>query len=140
MDEKDEKRQPIVIETKGLTLIERVKLQMKTLHDFLDKEMPEHGWMYNKGVCCKYDDLPDMFVKWSSLYAQLDLDRWEKETTMFLLISVLLPGTDLCSFNYLINGNKQKLLKYLSDDSKAEEIMECILSLSKNMEKRSKEM
>lgn len=140
MEEKDEKIQPIVIETKGLPLIERVKLQMRTLHDFLDKEMPEHGWMYNKGVCCKYDDLPDIFVNMSSLYAQLDLDRWEQETTMFLLISVLLPGTDLCSFNYLINGNKKKLLKYLSDDNKAKEVMDCILSLSKNMEDRSQEM
>ena len=54
---------------------------------------------------------------------------------MFLLVSVLHSDSNLCSYNYLVNDNKQKLLKFLSDDSKAEEVMIDILAMSKNVGK-----
>lgn len=57
--------------------------------------MPEHGWMYNKGVCCYYDKMPKIFAEASSLGVQLDLDRWQKETTMFLVITTIHPTIDV---------------------------------------------
>lgn len=136
MEEKDPKREAICINAEGLTLIESVRLQMKELHDFLEAEMPEHGWMYSKGVCCYYDKMPKVFAEASSLAVQLDLDRWQKETTMFLIISTMHPTIDVCHTRYLCNGNKKTLLGWLSNEENAQEVADNILQMSKNMKKK----
>lgn len=136
MEEKDVKRQPIEIEANGQSLIERVRLQAKALHDFLEKEMPERGWMYNKGVCCYYTDMPMVFAKCSSLYAEYDEDRSESETRMFLLVSVLHPEHDICRCCYKMNGNKKEILAYLYDDSHVEDIADAIMQMSISMKEK----
>lgn len=136
MEEKDPKRKAICIDATGLTLIESVKKQMKELHDFLEAEMPEHGWMYNKGVCCYYDKMPKVFAEASSLGVQLDLDRWQKETTMFLVITTIHPTIDVGHTMYLCNGNKKTLLDWLSDEDHVQEVTDCILKMSKAMKEK----
>lgn len=136
MAEKDLKKQPIEIEANGQSLNERVRLQAKALHDFLEKEMPECGWMYNKGVCCYYTDMPMVFAKCSSLYAEYDEDRSETETRMFLLVSVLHPKDNVCRCCYKMNGNKKEILTYLSEDSHVKDIADAIMQMSNSMKEK----
>lgn len=134
--EVDPKRQPITIDAKGLPFTDRVRMQMKALHDYLEAEMPEHGWMYNKSAVCEYDDMPEVFAKCSALYAEYAEEYSAKETHMFLRVSVLHPAFGVCHNTYKMSGNKQKILAYLSDDSNVEIIEQAILWMSNQMKER----
>lgn len=135
--EKDAKRQPIIIEGKGLSLLDKVRQQTKTLRDFLEAEMPERGWFHNKGVCCYYDDMPMMFTKCSSLYAEFDSSDYNKETQMFLLVSILHPHLDLCHACYIKKGNKRELLEYLAQETTIKRIYDAILQMNNSMKEKS---
>lgn len=111
-------------------------LQVKTLHDFLKTEMPERGWFYNKGVCCNYEDMPMMYTKCSSLFAEFDLTNYNKETRMFLMVSVLHPYLDLCRSCYIKNGNKRELLEYLSQGTTIQKIFDAIIQMNNSLKEK----
>ena len=97
----------------------------------VSKEIPDTGYFRSFAENFEKGYKPDLFCKNIALFVQRDEQR---DGRAFLGISVLHPTMNKQISTYIVNGDRNSILKYINDENFNKEFETTVLKLSKSLE------
>lgn len=114
------KIQPWTKGNKKMSLSEELEKIVETVKSRVEREIPDKGYFRNFAE--NFDNI--------ALFVERDEDR---EGRAFLGVSVLHPQLKLDAATYLMNGDRETILKYLQDPELSSKLEEKITKLSESL-------
>lgn len=100
----------------------------------VSREVPDTGYFRNFAENFEKGFRPELFCKNIALFVQRDEQR---DGRAFLGVSVLHPTMNKHMATYIMNGDRNKILEYISTSEFSTEFKDTVLELSEALEKDS---
>lgn len=120
-----EKKMKTNLKSELVKIVDRIKPRV-------EKEIPDTGYFRDFAENFDKGYKPDIFCKNIALFVKRDEQR---DGRAFLGIDVLHPTMNKHVYSYLMNGDRKKILDYISDEKFIKEFEDVVKDLSASLEK-----
>jgi hypothetical protein len=121
-----------VVQKMSANLDAELEKIVNRIKDRVSREVPDTGFFRNFAENFDKNYKPDLFCKNIALFVQRDEMR---DGRAFLGVSALHPTMNKHVSTYIMNGNRDKILEYITNSNFNKEFKDTVLELSKALEK-----
>ena len=115
-----------------LDLLQELEKIINKLKSRIEKEIPDTGYFRNFAENFEKGIKPDIYARDISLFIERDETR---DGRAYLGVSALHPEMCLDASTYIMNGDRDKILEYISSKDFKEELKTVVLELSESLKK-----
>ena len=123
----------IINKGKNMNLSDEIASVIERVKSRVEREIPDKGFFRNFAENFNKEYKPEFFGKDIALFVERDSER---DGRAFVGVAVLHPTQSLTASTYLMNGNRDRILEYLNNESFKSELEKTVLELSESLKKQ----